>query len=537
MTPVSLIPRQLLFVLHWVVLSLTVAATGSGIDEALPGTASDEHLWFVLQDPAGGETARLHQHARNLDGPYDQMMLQLPRAPLAMAAWGNQLWLVYPPRLTADSRQPGQREVYTVQLGQNPVTGRYYTIPRDRLEVVAPLPGRGKLAGLVGAPGGPLALLTPPQRADSGVEASEDSAAAEPVLEEPVLLQLQSVRWTPIELPKGFDGSGRCHLTAAGENGEQLVILAASSPSSRRRPDETVEVHWRDGAGRWTSSEATLPSGRLRSLARAGGQTVAVMTSLDGERCGLFYLRPTRFLALAEFGMPQVPWSVFGLAGELRIVAGRAQGRMTMRSIERITGRLGDVEQIQPPPVDMMYLLRLPALLAVAAITLALAALYRPGSRPAISLPAGLGVAPPSMRITALLIDMLPAGLISLWILRCSPGDLIGMPLMTATFEQSMPYSLMALLTILHSAVTELVAGRSLGKIVVGSRVIMVDGGKPGRARMLLRNLMKAFVVLFPPLAVFTLANPNLQGLEDLSARTIVVCRKSTPSLEPSKDR
>ena len=140
-------------------------------------------------------------------------------------------------------------------------------------------------------------------------------------------------------------------------------------------------------------------------------------------------------------------------------------------------------------------------------------------------------------RVGALLIDMLPAGLIVVPILGCQPADLLGLPLMTITFEQSVPYILMAMLTMLHSTVTELFLGRSLGKIVLGAKLLAADGGRPGRGRLLLRNVMKCLVVLIPPLAVIALANPSLQGLEDLAGGTTVVWSRGRGSDAASNDR
>jgi uncharacterized RDD family membrane protein YckC len=92
-------------------------------------------------------------------------------------------------------------------------------------------------------------------------------------------------------------------------------------------------------------------------------------------------------------------------------------------------------------------------------------------------------------------------------------------------------------LTMAHSAVGELIGRRSLGKALLGARVLSADGGTPRVAQLLLRNLVKYLVVLVPPLAVVMLTNPNVQGLDDLAGRTVVVGPRDEDAVEESKDR
>jgi uncharacterized RDD family membrane protein YckC len=94
---------------------------------------------------------------------------------------------------------------------------------------------------------------------------------------------------------------------------------------------------------------------------------------------------------------------------------------------------------------------------------------------------------------------------------------------MTFTFEDSLPYILMALITMLHSIPSELLSYRTLGKAILGGKVVSTDGGRPSALRMLIRNAVKILIVLVPPLGLIALVNPNRQGLNDLAGRTVVV--------------
>ena len=70
---------------------------------------------------------------------------------------------------------------------------------------------------------------------------------------------------------------------------------------------------------------------------------------------------------------------------------------------------------------------------------------------------------------------------------------------------------------------TELATRRTLGKTLLGARVVARDGSRPTTVAILIRNGFKALVLLIPVLAVFALLSPHLQGVGDSVARTVVV--------------
>lgn len=95
-----------------------------------------------------------------------------------------------------------------------------------------------------------------------------------------------------------------------------------------------------------------------------------------------------------------------------------------------------------------------------------------------------------------------------------------------------------------YYAVLEGLLAASVGKLVFGMRVTMLDGSRPTATAILLRNLIRIPEALFvyAPSGISCLASPRRQRLGDLAARTIVVRRhaivvpaaSSTPSDSPA---
>lgn len=506
------------------------AARAAEFSDGLLGASGDEHLWFVAEAREGEGAALLCYHALSMEGPYVEALMTLPRTPEALATRGDELFLVFSPEPAARRRQ---REVYSLRVLRHPVRGSYYTEPPDRLDVLAPLPGEGKLAGFVGAARGPVALLVPPQHAGAGVSASEDAAAAEPTLQQPLLQQWRGGRWAAIDLPEEFGSAGPCHLAIGGAEGELLIIVTGSAPTE----DTGATLHVRDPSGAWRLWNTPVAAGRIRALTRAGAQVAAVIAGPRDERCQLVYLRPGLILPLAEFARPATPWTVLGLRDGLRIVTCRHLDDAAVQAVDAITGELHDRQDLRKPPVDVASVLRMPVLLAITIFVLVVVIRNRPGARPPVSLPPGHAPVAAMPRLAAVAIDLIPGAAVTMFLLSCRPADLFGLPLMAPTFQASVPYILMISITIVHGTVGELIWRRSPGKAVVGAALLAVDGRPPEAGRILLRNLVKYVILLVPPLAVLALMDPNLQGLDDLVGRTVVVRRKESPAESEDNDR
>ncbi|MHC4946869.1 MAG: RDD family protein [Planctomycetota bacterium] len=515
----------------------TVPAAGA-CGDAMTAAASADHLWLAVRSSGPEPRIELFHHAVAMDGPHVRSRIELTVEPEAMAAWGDRLWLVFPAR--ADSSESGRmrRDVFSVQIRLDRALGTWALEPPDRLRAVASLPGAGRLAGLVGTVDGPVALMVPAQWADIDVRATgaaPDAAAdADAGPDRPTLLVLRHDEWADVPLPVALDdatGRDRWRLAAAGDDGRQLTVLRQPAGLGRR-----CEVHVRDGGDRWTTSRQSLDLRRVLAVGRTGPQPVLVSRIPGDDRLRVEILRRRGRLWLADPTCPSLDWALLGLRDGLHLLSRDRSGRLARRRLDPVTGRIGIAETMTPPvPTANLWYLGVALLATVAVIVLLL--IVRPGTRTPLSLPAGHRVLPASSRLMSLLMDLFPGGVLSMLVLGATPVDLLQVPLLATVPERTVPYLLMVAITMVHTTATELAGGRSLGKSLVGARVVGTDGRAPGAGRILLRNLLKLLTLVLPPLVVIAALNPNLRGLGDLAARTVVVADHDDAPDEPDNDR
>jgi uncharacterized RDD family membrane protein YckC len=479
---------------------------------ALPAASSDDHLWFIVRTPAPGSRIELRHSACETEGPFYTRGLTLavdvPEAVEAMAAWGNQLWLVFAP---TPGEAPG-RETFTVQVHRDPALEGWYHAPHDHLRAVAPLDGAGSLAGFVGTADGPVAMIV-----DQALPAPGDAGPGS-APRRLTLVQLRGSRWQEVSPPPGLR-AGPWRLGATGPDGRGLVLLGEPA-----RPGGPATVHRRDGEGAWSTGELLLAAGRPRSLARVGANAALVVErSADGP-VELAYLRPGVLLRLGRLAPPLGRWSVLGACGGLRLLEQVRPGEVAVSRIDPITGDVGPRQVMVPQPLFTARVLHRPLLLLLAITALMVIFLFKPGASAAtVALPAGMAVLPPLPRLTAVTVDLALSALVTLAVFRCPPAELLWWPLWTVDLAASVPFLVMIGLTVAHGTLAELAVACTLGKKLVGARVVNCDGSRPMAGAILVRNALKVIVLLMPVLAVFAILNPHMQGLGDQVARTVVV--------------
>jgi uncharacterized RDD family membrane protein YckC len=95
-----------------------------------------------------------------------------------------------------------------------------------------------------------------------------------------------------------------------------------------------------------------------------------------------------------------------------------------------------------------------------------------------------------------------------------------------------LPVALAIVVYLLHTTLSELLTGRTLGKIVVGLQVVAVDGkpAKPGA--IVIRNLLRVIDIFPVPLAFLIITSPMKQRLGDMLAGTMVIIGPRAPREE-----
>ena len=134
-----------------------------------------------------------------------------------------------------------------------------------------------------------------------------------------------------------------------------------------------------------------------------------------------------------------------------------------------------------------------------------------------------LPLAPPGRRLVAGLIDAAPllAAAATAWVRKQQLDDPTGL------WDDEIVRGALGLGVVLyffHTTATELLLGRTVGKMVCGLRVVGLDGERPGHGALLARNLLRVIDVLiafFPLLLV--LYSPLRQRAGDVAAGTLVV--------------
>jgi len=490
-------------------LGLVRDALGSS---ELVGTGSRDHLWFVIDEDRDDDRVELMHHAREASGPYARSMKSLPARPIAMAAWEDRLWLVF------GSKGREMLDVASVRIVRHALQERYHLVPHDRFELAPALPGTGEMVGFVGTARGPVALIVPPR-----ATRKQRDAATQPASMPSRLLHLRNQTWEDVALPEDFRGTHRASIVATGKDGTRLVLIDPAA-----RPADGAVRYERAEDGTWSSGPAPTLDGERRwprRLVRVGEHAVALVPGAGPDVWDLAYLRREQQVRIAAFTQGTAEWNVFGLHDGPRIMTFTNRDGASLRKVDPSTGTVTDAVALEPPPFDTRTMLRGPVLFVIVLFALAMIVWLRPGSAKPLELPAGMNLLPPSVRLWALLIDMIPGGIVAVLVTGCRPVELLGVPLVAI---DPMPYMVMAGITAGLSTGTEMMTGTSIGKRLLGARVIGV-AGRPGAGRLLLRNGIKLIELMVPPLAIVVVMTPNLQGLHDLAARTVVVHPEPAP--------
>jgi uncharacterized RDD family membrane protein YckC len=127
------------------------------------------------------------------------------------------------------------------------------------------------------------------------------------------------------------------------------------------------------------------------------------------------------------------------------------------------------------------------------------------------------------MRFLALLIDSILVGII---------GGILGVIFrssLSTTGSVTVTSAIGSILVILYYVGLEATQGATLGKMILGLRIVKTDGSPIGWSESIVRNLLRIVDALFVYLvgAILIWTSPQRQRLGDRVAHTVVIRRQS----------
>jgi len=486
----------------------------------LPGAASGPNMWFATPDPERERRSLVHHHATDRETPIVRVAAVLDGTVEAMAAFEDRAWIVLAPRAGEEPR----REVVTLQTARNPVSELDYSWPREGPTLLPSLPGEGRLMGFAADATGPVALLWPESMRSERVRRGDDVEAAMPEVHR---LDRRG-RWIVEDPPHEPDASPWMRIVPRG--GDRLGLLAAVEDGRACRVVPLGEATGDADVAGVAPDEAAHSSSELWPVSReslvattiAAGRPLMVLRT-EFARIDLAYPRDGAILELAVLDSPRGPWRVDGTTDGIRRLEQTDEG-FTIRSIDPIDGGVGPERILGPPSFGTGAWLHLP-LLGMLTVTAILAlVLFRPiAERVPPTVPEGTAPLAWWPRLAALVVDVLPGVLVAMIWFGATPAEFALLPAWSLDLEAAAPSSAAIGITVLWGLAWELPLGRTPGKMLVGGRVVAIEGGRPGVWRTVVRNLFKGVLLYAPVLAIFTALSPFGQGIGETLSRTLVL--------------
>jgi hypothetical protein len=556
------------------------------------GPRGQSHAW-VAMPVTGPAILHLAPRAAAVDSDRDavkpaaagstRLAAPLAELPMAMAAWENQVFLLFPPTAAevGSPSNPPRFPVLGLTASPGPM-GSVWAFDNlgGRLRVLPSLWLDGALLSFVGTSRGPAALVRQGDHirillldifsASEPREAWRDLPLPEGVAEDPAGLHL-------ISTARGLGLARLSPASTASEpalaNGLWTGVLRG--PQAEDADPSDVPIHWtfRPLSMRLIQGpegRAPAPQGPVFRIHGGGpgaiGDGVLIYTTRQLDSDGQPSLRvwnPTGAGTILLATVPDVSdnYAIAPLddVGRLAVLWSTqppsAPAASDRRAAITTEVRLAEIAiadgaivysgpAIGKGPVSSEEL-RLLAVAMVAVMALILVFVLRPEEgRTPVNLPKGVALAEPGRRIIASLIDFVLAALITGALTGRSAIDLV---LLVGVFTDAggmLGLLLMLGIGFLVSTLSEWLFARSAGKALTGSAVAvprivdMPDPESPATKervptlarptlwRAAVRNLVKWFL---PPVAMMGLSAPDHRHRGDLSAGTIVVIPVTPP--------
>jgi uncharacterized RDD family membrane protein YckC len=364
---------------------------------------------------------------------------------------------------------------------------------------------------------------------------SATSATTAPTLppHDAALFRLHLGKWSEVDvLPAGIrrDEIRAVSLMAF----EHRLMLAVASGLEVRvyARGGGADDHWDAG-----TQVAVLSEGGSIQLLNAGGRPVLWMSD-PTARTGTLFVRgeqrwsgPVKLQPSATLANYDRRALVVAL-GRMRMLASDPRGRLA-EQFYKLDGSLDGEpsEAVTIPRDNDERLSEFLQILIVVVLVVWFVGSYqqRPALREAVARAGELHLAPLGRRLLGGLIDVIPliAGFVVADHWR---------PIAVRLTIDSPEFAFLAAglgTYLMLATVMELLLGRSIGKLIAGTRIASLDGRRPLASAILIRNLLRVADLAVFPLG-FIVLSPLRQRLGDMAAGTIVV-RADAPE-PPPKD-
>ena len=526
-------------------------------DDSVLVASSGRHV-FVVRPATEGQGWELAHLDVEVGSAGIRTIHRLSSRPEAIAADGERCWLVLPPR-DADRIT---RLVISIGVARHPINGVWYATPPGNPRVLPPVPTEPEVAGITAGRDEVLLVFRPSQRGVRGVSRPDRPAPAaeksEVVPTDPVKTKKRRPSVIPeIDVDQGgvvrfARPGGRVWEAIATPDGfEQAseVLTGRVDHRSNRSPAiawRTVNGLWQEsrfdseGGPTWKSMEIVGVTGTPFALEAIPGRTMLAARTDDGLVVSdLIPEVPSdpaeaalqgdsesgvtlRTLARIPKGKPaglrgagmvltnSGPWLV-GVAGEA----------VEIVSIDRADGRIADpVVAVEVEAEGSLVQYPIIGIVMMSAFMAAF--LLRPGIEKASAIPdPGLAPLGFARRAAGLCLDLAPGAMAIVVIYGLEPAAFLS-DVLEGRLTTASPLLAMVLIATSLSGVLEVLTGRSIGKWLVGGRILALDGSPATRLQRGLRAVLKLAVLLFWPLAIFGLFEPLGRGIPELLTRTVV---------------
>lgn len=523
-------------------------------NQTLWATGDSDNLW-VLQSGDNRQTFRV-LHRSLLDQPSHLLHLadSLRGCPVTtgVASADDRLWIVYEPA-TSNAKLP----VQSVQL-QPPTNAAPWSYGSATFK---PALWSGILVRALAAnrngpwtlirvedqatlrqidasrhtPNGPATPSPPPDNPSPAAERSE-------AIREDRLLRLDRNIWVREDLPVNWPGDSRTWLVMRTPDETAPLIVTATPEDDRidvtvyeRRHNtwspRNYEVRPDPISHEEINGSKVLESRELVVLA-VDGQVVLGLADLlkRGVSLDLWVLLPQAATSLGtlEVESPAAPraWAVVPYGNEIALLAATDKPSFAWARMD-LQGRAHtppNIAESIPQPLEQATDHILLVAVVATAMLIMLVFWRREPAHVRLSLPKDTRLADLGWRAGAAAVDFLPCVLVSAFVFKIDPGDLLEhWPGRSGGWHQTLPGALTIGLFVAHTLLSELFTAQTLGKAMMGLRVASLDGQPPHVWQVLTRNVMKVFDLIAWPLLIMPMIGLHRQRLGDIAARTVVI--------------